>query len=319
VSLNSVVTLNVGGTQFITTRQTLLSDPASMLAKMFNPESSLRPGLMKDGAYFIDRDPKYFPYVLNYLRNGQILLDSDISLEAIKCEASYFGLVNLEEELNGRIDMKKTDADKIQANLSEWSYFPKEAEIKRAALLAWEGHLISVKYMKILNESITDIPRGQMEKLASIVTEKFVIDNMTHNDHLGSILTSVKCPSLCLEKMDLGVAETQALVTAMRDRVKKVELRDVTLDIEWLTHHDGKGRCKELRVGRDMWNRYYDKLMRWWTDKGWMPSADNEGWIVMKRIPCLTGFACLLCLPCLPFLLCVLCHECLLSKGRPKT
>ena len=44
VYLNSVVTLNVGGTQFVTTRQTLLSDPDSMLAKMFDPESPLQPG-----------------------------------------------------------------------------------------------------------------------------------------------------------------------------------------------------------------------------------------------------------------------------------
>ena len=44
LSLNSVVTLNVGGTQFVTTRQTLLSDPTSMLAKMFDPVSPLQPG-----------------------------------------------------------------------------------------------------------------------------------------------------------------------------------------------------------------------------------------------------------------------------------
>ena len=44
VSLNSVVTLNVGGTKFVTTRQTLCSDPDSMLAKMFDPESPLQPG-----------------------------------------------------------------------------------------------------------------------------------------------------------------------------------------------------------------------------------------------------------------------------------
>ena len=64
-------------------------------------------GVMIDGAYFIDRDPKYFPYVLNYLRNGQLVIDSDISLEAIKYEASYFGLVNLEEELNKRIGLEE--------------------------------------------------------------------------------------------------------------------------------------------------------------------------------------------------------------------
>ena len=66
---------------------------------------------MIDGAYFIDRDPKYFPYVLNYLRNGQLVTDSDISLEALKYEASYFGLVNLEEELN-KIINKSEDLGK---------------------------------------------------------------------------------------------------------------------------------------------------------------------------------------------------------------
>ena len=43
-TLNSVVTLNVGGTKFETTRQTLLNDPRSMLAKMFDPVSPLQPG-----------------------------------------------------------------------------------------------------------------------------------------------------------------------------------------------------------------------------------------------------------------------------------
>ena len=43
-SLSSVVSLNVGGTKFDTTRQTLLTDPSSMLAKMFDPVSPLQPG-----------------------------------------------------------------------------------------------------------------------------------------------------------------------------------------------------------------------------------------------------------------------------------
>lgn len=102
-TLNSVVTLNVGGTKFETTRQTLLNDPRSMLAKMFDPVSPLQPGVMRDGAYFIDRDPNYFRIVLNYLRSGQLIIDSSISLEAIKLEASYFGLVGLEEEVNDRL------------------------------------------------------------------------------------------------------------------------------------------------------------------------------------------------------------------------
>ena len=43
-SLNDVVTLNVGGEKFETTRQTLMNDPSSMLSKMFDPISPLQPG-----------------------------------------------------------------------------------------------------------------------------------------------------------------------------------------------------------------------------------------------------------------------------------
>ena len=61
---------------------------------------------MIDGAYFLDRNAKYFPYVLDYLRRGKLLIDDDISLEALKYEASYFGLVNLKEDLNKRLGLE---------------------------------------------------------------------------------------------------------------------------------------------------------------------------------------------------------------------
>ena len=39
-----------------------------MLAKMFDPESKMKPGLLRNGAYFLDRDPEWFRIILNYLR-----------------------------------------------------------------------------------------------------------------------------------------------------------------------------------------------------------------------------------------------------------
>jgi len=118
-SLNDIVTLNVGGEKFETTRQTLLNDPSSMLAKMFDPVSPLQPGVLRDGAYFIDRDPTYFRVILNYLRSGQLIVDGSAPIEAIKTEASYFGLVDLEEQVN----QKTTDTEKDKSEPSDTDEF----------------------------------------------------------------------------------------------------------------------------------------------------------------------------------------------------
>ena len=44
-SMNDIIELNVGGAKFETSRQTLLHDPNSMLARMFDPVSPLSPGM----------------------------------------------------------------------------------------------------------------------------------------------------------------------------------------------------------------------------------------------------------------------------------
>jgi len=98
-SMNDIIHLNVGGQRFETTRQTLLHDPNSMLARMFDPVSPLSPGVRRDGAYFLDRDPIHFRGVLNYLRSGQVILDPGCNVPALMVEASFFGLAGLEADL----------------------------------------------------------------------------------------------------------------------------------------------------------------------------------------------------------------------------
>ena len=61
-----IIKLNVGGTCFQTLEDTLISEKGtffiSMLQKGFKIE---------ENEFFIDRDPKWFPFVLNFLRKGK--------------------------------------------------------------------------------------------------------------------------------------------------------------------------------------------------------------------------------------------------------
>jgi hypothetical protein len=94
-----LIALNVGGTRFETSRQTLTKDGHSMLAKMFAEDASLSPAIStKDGEYFIDRNPERFKVILDYLRDGELSVDlsSKDVLSGLLLEARYFQLGDME-------------------------------------------------------------------------------------------------------------------------------------------------------------------------------------------------------------------------------
>lgn len=59
--------LDVGGTQFTTTKTTLLQHKGSFFESLL---STSHP--QSESEYFIDHDPKHFPLLLNYLREGKL-------------------------------------------------------------------------------------------------------------------------------------------------------------------------------------------------------------------------------------------------------
>ena len=63
--------LNIGGMKFKTSANTINNVPDSVLCELINANSTVKPYLVEGrSTYFIDRDPKHFPVILNYLRNG---------------------------------------------------------------------------------------------------------------------------------------------------------------------------------------------------------------------------------------------------------
>ena len=67
-----------------------------MLAAMFDPERGHNAVALGDGSFFLDRDPKYFRPVLNYLRTNNLHIDSNISCSAVLEEAKYFNVIPMQ-------------------------------------------------------------------------------------------------------------------------------------------------------------------------------------------------------------------------------
>lgn len=94
--LTGSLTLKVGSRKFQTTAETLKSVPDSFFSSLASgriPQKRER-----DGSIFIDRNPKHFQYVLDYLRcNGEGFTPpmSKTAQDELRTEADYYGLVSL--------------------------------------------------------------------------------------------------------------------------------------------------------------------------------------------------------------------------------
>ncbi|EDO47979.1 predicted protein, partial [Nematostella vectensis] len=91
------VHLNIGGKHFTVSRRTLMEDSSTLFhALLSNPK--IKP--QADGCYFINRDPKHFRYILNFIRTGIANLPEDAkSLNEILLEARFYQLQGLLEHL----------------------------------------------------------------------------------------------------------------------------------------------------------------------------------------------------------------------------
>eukprot|EP01114_Cavostelium_apophysatum_P000889 TRINITY_DN10779_c0_g1_i1.p1 TRINITY_DN10779_c0_g1~~TRINITY_DN10779_c0_g1_i1.p1 ORF type:complete len:307 (+),score=36.31 TRINITY_DN10779_c0_g1_i1:89-1009(+) len=90
---SDIVQLNVGGTCYTTSRDTLIRRQGTMLSAMFSGKYVV----VKDenGRAFIDRDGELFAHVLSFLRNGDGFVEPiDAFLKRrVQAELIYFGLI----------------------------------------------------------------------------------------------------------------------------------------------------------------------------------------------------------------------------------
>ena len=99
-----IIKLNVGGKVFTTMKSTLKNSPWFVIffSGKFKTEK------INGGEYFIDRDPKIFHAVLNYLRNGKNIhlsyfKDSKCDFHSFVRECGYFGMTVNEKWLPDKL------------------------------------------------------------------------------------------------------------------------------------------------------------------------------------------------------------------------
>ncbi|XP_067419247.1 BTB/POZ domain-containing protein KCTD4 [Emydura macquarii macquarii] len=97
----SLITLNVGGYLYITQKQTLTKYPDSFLEGVVN--GKILCPFDADGHYFIDRDGLLFRHILNFLRNGELLLPEGFrENQLLAQEADFFQLKMLADAVKSR-------------------------------------------------------------------------------------------------------------------------------------------------------------------------------------------------------------------------
>uniref|UniRef100_A0A3B1JTD7 Potassium channel tetramerisation domain containing 12b n=1 Tax=Astyanax mexicanus TaxID=7994 RepID=A0A3B1JTD7_ASTMX len=108
----SIIELNVGGQVYITRYSTLTSVPDSLLWEMFSQKS--QKGLARDtkGRFFVDRDGFLFRYILDYMRDQQLVLPDHFPERGrLQREAEYFNLPELVKLLAPKISKQNSLGD----------------------------------------------------------------------------------------------------------------------------------------------------------------------------------------------------------------
>ena len=197
--------------------------------------------------------------------------------------------------------MNKNEKDTIRRKVEsrdkqireEWEVDPLLPEITTAANLAHHGMLGSVEEMWLSDMDLASVPPVHLASLTSCVTSRVGIINVSNCD-LVSILDSLQCIRLLMNRQTLSSEETRALVRAMESRVEHVWLGyggyvvvvrgsgEVSLDIRVLTQYSGQGECRRVRCEDVAATRYREEMRSWAQRINWRVEKDLDNVIVIK-------------------------------------
>ena len=135
--------------------------------------------------------------------------------------------------------------------------------------------------------SFKSIPIKHMASLVACVNDEVQIDDVTNQlSVVVAILDNVQCESLSLNwsgTLGMGTEGTQALVRAMRSRVRKLCMCTPSRGaLDQLMEYDGKGKCEQVNF-LNIWQQERHDIMLWVKDCKWEVVADELNFLLVKR------------------------------------
>ena len=163
--LEAIMHLNVGGTRFQTTLETLTTNEraqGSRLQATF--ENSDRPWSKIN--FFIDRNPELFAHILDWLRTGQLHTNLLLNHQSFRAEAAFFELSLLEEALRPELtrllqaaaQATRERGDPFDASFADLSGF----DLSNLDMTGWDLRGANLTGANLTNASLTGATLGRV-------------------------------------------------------------------------------------------------------------------------------------------------------------
>ncbi|XP_028292283.1 BTB/POZ domain-containing protein KCTD12.1 [Gouania willdenowi] len=127
-SFSEIIELNVGGQVYVTRHKTLVAVPDSLLWTMFSKKAPKELARDSKGRFFLDRDGFLFRYILDYLRDLNLVLpDYFPEKSRLQREADFFQLRDLAKRLSPHVSKENSISEEISQSDTEEGAQPSAA------------------------------------------------------------------------------------------------------------------------------------------------------------------------------------------------
>ncbi|CAF1297120.1 unnamed protein product [Adineta steineri] len=154
---DDIIKFNIGGEIYSTKRSTINQnvDSQSYLSLIIKNQTDIQ--LDNHGRYFIDRDGKYFRYILNYFREKNLLLPENFNeLNQLLSEVKFYGIDRLRNEIENRLNRTNEKKQQISTNFSI-TLFSKLNQNKILLKLIAPLNLLSIFHIQLIGEKFLNI------------------------------------------------------------------------------------------------------------------------------------------------------------------